>query len=28
VGNVGAVLDGDIDQFIEGVLLHKKPNSS
>jgi peptide chain release factor 2 len=24
VGNVNAVLDGDIDQFIEGVLLHKK----
>jgi peptide chain release factor 2 len=28
VGNVSAVLDGDIDQFIEGVLLHKKPNRS
>jgi peptide chain release factor 2 len=24
VGNVNAVLDGDIDQFIEGVLLAKK----
>ena len=24
VGNVNAVLDGNIDQFIEGVLLHKK----
>jgi peptide chain release factor 2 len=24
VGNVNAVLDGDIDQFIEGVLLSKK----
>jgi len=24
VGNVNAVLDGDIDQFIEGVLLHRK----
>jgi peptide chain release factor 2 len=24
VGNVNAVLDGDIDRFIEGVLLHKK----
>jgi peptide chain release factor 2 len=24
VGNVNAVLDGDIDPFIEGVLLHKK----
>jgi peptide chain release factor 2 len=24
VGNVNAVLDGDIDQFIKGVLLHRK----
>jgi peptide chain release factor 2 len=24
VGNVNAVLDGNIDQFIEGVLLSKK----
>jgi len=24
VGNVNAVLDGNIDPFIEGVLLHKK----
>ena len=27
VGNVNAVLDGNIDQFIEGVLLHKKGSS-
>ena len=27
VGNVNAILDGDIDQFIEGVLLSKKGSS-